>query len=185
MENIKIGIMGLSRGKEYVKSYTALEGADVVAVCEKDPALVKAALELVPHPVKVCDTYEELLDAGIDAVVLCNYFHEHAKVAIAALNKGISVLSETTAAPTLGECVALCKAAEASTGKYMLGANVPVMYGCRELDRLYKAECFMRKGNISMFPSPPAITTSRTARNITGGGICPEPTTTCMTWACS
>ncbi|MBQ4606194.1 MAG: Gfo/Idh/MocA family oxidoreductase [Clostridia bacterium] len=144
MENIRIGIMGLNRGKEYVKSYTALEGADVVAVCEKDPALVKAALELVPHPVQVCETYEELLDAGIDAVVLCNYFHEHARVAIAALKKGISVLSETTAAPTLGECVALVEAAEASTGKYMLGANVPVMYGCRELDRLYKGGTFGR-----------------------------------------
>ena len=144
MENIRIGIMGLNRGKEYVKSYTALEGADVVAVCEKDPALVKAALELIPHPVQVCETYEELLDAGIDAVVLCNYFHEHARVAIAALKKGISVLSETTAAPTLGECVALVEAAEASTGKYMLGANVPVMYGCRELDRLYKGGTFGR-----------------------------------------
>ena len=65
MENIKIGIMGLSRGKEYVKSYTALEGADVVAVCEKDPALVKAALELIPHPVQVCETYEDLLGCDL------------------------------------------------------------------------------------------------------------------------
>ena len=185
MENIRIGIMGLNRGKEYVKSYTALDGADVVAVCEKDPALVKAALEMVPHPVKVCETYEELLDAGIDAVVLCNYFHEHAKVAIAALHKGISVLSETTAAPTLGECVALCKAAEASIGKYMLGANVPVMYGCRVWTGCTRAvpsaECCMRKGNIFMCPSPPAITTFRRVRNTTGGGICPEPTTICTT----
>ena len=143
METIRIGVMGLSRGREYVRSYTALEGAEVVAVLEKDPELVKGALEIAPAA-KVCGTYEELLDAGIDAVVLCNFFHEHAKCAIAALEKGISVLSETTAAPTLGECVALCKAAEASTGKYMLGANVPCMYGCAEMDRLYKDGSFGR-----------------------------------------
>ena len=143
MEKIRIGVMGLSRGKEYVRSYTALEGAEVTAVCEKDPALVKVALEIAPDA-KVCGTYEELLASGIDAVVLCNYFHEHARCAIAALEKGISVLSETTAAPTLGECAALCSAAENSTGKYMLGANVPCMYGCQEMDRLYKGGTFGR-----------------------------------------
>ena len=143
MKTIRIGVMGLSRGKEYVRSYTALDGAEVTALFEKDPALVQAALEIAPEA-KVCGSYEELLDSGIDAVVLCNYFHEHAKCAIAALEKGISVLSETTAAPTLGECVALCKAVEASAGKYMLGANVPCMYGCAEMDRLYKGGTFGR-----------------------------------------
>jgi len=143
MGNIKIGVIGLSRGKEYVRSYTALEGAEITAVCEKDPALVQAALEIAPEA-RVCETYEELLESGIDAVVLCNYFHEHARCAIMALEKGISVLSETTAAPTLGECVALCKAVENSTGKYMLGANVPCMYGCSEMDRLYKGGTFGR-----------------------------------------
>jgi len=143
MEKVRIGIMGLNRGREYVRSYTLLDGAEVTAVFEKDPALVQAALEIAPAA-KVCESYEELLETGIDAVVLCNYFHEHAKCAIAALQKGISVLSETTAAPTLGECVALVEAAEASTGKYMLGANVPCMYGCQEIDRLYKGGTFGR-----------------------------------------
>ena len=62
-------------------------------------------------------------DLGIDAVVLANYFHEHAKYAIKAMKKGIAVLSETTAAPSLGECVQLVEAYEETKTKYMLGAN--------------------------------------------------------------
>jgi len=56
-------------------------------------------------------------------VVLCNYFHEHAKYAIKALEAGVAVLSETTAAPSLGECVQLVESVERTGVKYMLGAN--------------------------------------------------------------
>ena len=65
------------------------------------------------------------MESGIEAVVLTNFFHEHAAFAIKALEKGIHVLSDTTAAPTLGDCVKLIRASENSEAKYMLGANAP------------------------------------------------------------
>ena len=54
--------------------------------------------------------YDEFLGCDMDAVVLANYFHEHAPFAIEALNAGMHVMSETAACHTLGEGVALARA---------------------------------------------------------------------------
>lgn len=74
----------------------------------------------------------------MDAVILCNYFNEHAPYAIKALKKGIHVLSETTAASTLKECVELCEAVENADAIYALAENYPYMLCNMELQRLYK-----------------------------------------------
>ena len=61
----------------------------------------------LPETAVVYDSYEAFLDSGIDAVMLANFFHEHADFAMQAMEKGIAVLSETTEAPSLGKCVDL------------------------------------------------------------------------------
>jgi len=144
MNDIRLGIFGLRRGVSFCTTYNNLEGVKIVSVCENNAERVENARQYLPEDVKVFDNFEEFIDSGLDAVVLANNFCDHAKCAIAALNKGINVLSETTAAPTLGECVQLCEAVENSGKKYMLAANVPHMFGCKELDRLYKGGTFGR-----------------------------------------
>ena len=126
MEQLKIGVMGAQRGttfmllSKYMKEHTRL-----VAICENNEDTIKQRIEegVIDDTVKVCRDFDEFLEAGLDAVVLCNYFHEHSKFAIKALKKGIHVMSDTTAAPSLAECVELCEAVEESGAKYMLGAN--------------------------------------------------------------
>lgn len=84
------------------------------------------------------DDYEEFITSGLfDALILCNYFNEHAPVAIRALGMGIHVFSETIAASTMAECVALCRAAEKSTAIYQLAENYPFARGTLEMKRLY------------------------------------------------
>jgi len=144
MNEIKIGVFGLRRGSSFVTTYAALEGVKLVSVCENEASVVESVKPKLPEYTKIFDNFDEFIDSGLDAVVLSNTFPEHAKYAIIALNKGINVLSETTAAPTLGECVQLCEAVENSGMKYMLAANVPHMFGCKELDRLYKEGTFGR-----------------------------------------
>ncbi len=144
MNDIRIGVFGLRRGMSFVSTYKNLEGVKVAAVAESNPETLEKAKESLPADTKVFDNFEEFIDSGLDAVVLANYFTEHGKCAVAALNKGIHVLSETNAAPTLGECVQLVEAAEKSSAKYMLAANVPHMFGCKELDRIYKGGTFGR-----------------------------------------
>ena len=124
MKKIKFGVVGTIRGMTFVKLLQVF--GDMVclhAVCETNAKLAEATLSEIPKEVRIYDDYDAFLNSGIEAVVLCNFFHEHASFAIKALKKNIHVISDTTAAPTLGECVALCRAAEESKAKYMLGAN--------------------------------------------------------------
>ena len=61
----------------------------------------------------------------MDAVVLANYFHQHAPFAIKALKADKHVMSETAACHTLGEGVALARAVEKSGKIYMFAENYP------------------------------------------------------------
>ena len=123
-KRIKIGIYGLCRGIIMLWNAKLLSDyIEVTGVCEGNPeTLEKARKDFLPET-KVYDDYDALLNSGIDAVFLANYFPDHAKCAIKAFKAGVAVLSETTAAPTLGECVDLVEAAEKYNGKYMLAAN--------------------------------------------------------------
>ncbi len=120
----RIGVFGLKRGAEMAEVFsTEFENTKVTAVCEKDKEDIEKCRRFLPDDVKVFDDYDAFLASGLDAVVLANCFHEHAACAIKAMEAGIAVLSETTAAPSLGECVDLVETAERTNGKYMLAAN--------------------------------------------------------------
>ena len=82
---------------------------------------------------------EAFLDHAMDAVILVNDFDQHAPVAIAALERGLNVLSETAACCTLAEGVALVEAAERSAGLYMFAENYPYIPFAQEMRRRYQA----------------------------------------------
>ena len=136
MSKLKIGVFGLWRGMEYVRQFTALDDTEVVAVCDMDDKKFAEARKVCGENVKCFTDYDQLLDSGLDAVVLCNYFNEHAPCAIRALDKGIDVMSECTAGATLKECVELCEAVERSGRRYMLAENYPFSLPMREFTRL-------------------------------------------------
>ncbi len=137
-KTIRIGVFGGLRGYSYIRNFRYMKGVKVVALCEKDQKVIDdlKAKGNIDDTLPVYSDFNEFIDCGMDAVVLCNYFNEHAKYAKIALAKKISVLSETTAAPTLKECVELCQAVEKSHKKYMLGANTSMMPGPMELHRI-------------------------------------------------
>ena len=136
MGKLKIGVFGLWRGMEYVRQFHALPDTEIWAVCDSDEARVADAVKHCGSQIQVCKTYDDLLQSGIDAVVLCNYFCEHAPAAIRAMEHGIDVLSECTAAITLRECVELVEAVERTGRKYMLAENYPFSRPMREITNL-------------------------------------------------
>ena len=100
----------------------------------------------------------------MDAVVLANYFHQHAPFAVKALDAGKHVMSETAACHTLGEGVALARAVEKSGKIYMFAENYPYMVFNQEMKRLYQ------KGRVGEFkygegeyvhPDPPEVKLAR------------------------
>jgi predicted dehydrogenase len=133
---VRVGVLGLRRGAALAR-LAQQAGMQVVAVCERDDrrrqetatALGAAAYQDV----------EPFLDHAMDAAILVNDFDQHAPVAIQALDRGLSVLSETAACRTIGEGVALVEAAERSGGVYMFAENYPYMPFTREMRRRYRA----------------------------------------------
>jgi len=136
-KTIKLGIFGLGRGANFYDSIL-LNNGDIVAICDKDEKKLAAAKEKLGDTVKTFTDYDTFLaEGGMEAVLLCNYFHEHAPCAIKALEKNIHVLSECTSNGTMAEGVALVRAAEKSKAFYMLCENYPFMTVNREMKRVY------------------------------------------------
>ena len=135
MKAIRIGIFGLNRGASYITSLLE-NGADIVAACDQNPRWLNKAKDRLGESVTYYESFDEFIEHPMDAVLLANYFNEHAPFAIRCLEKGIHVLSECTAAGTMAECVALVRAAEKSKAKYMLCENYPFMKFNREIKRV-------------------------------------------------
>ncbi len=123
---LKIGVMGIERGVFILRASQFLKDEMVIsAVCEINDATIEKQRKYFSEETVVYKDFDEFINSGLDGVVLCNYFHEHAKYAIKAMEAGVPVLSETTAAPSLGECIDLVEAYERTGTKYMLAANCP------------------------------------------------------------
>ncbi len=137
MKTIKIGIFGLGRGWNFYKNILANNG-DIVAICDFRPNMIERAKKDLGSNVASYTDFDEFIEhKGLDAVLIANYFHEHAPYAIKALEKNINVLSECTSNGTMAEGVELVRAAEKSKAIYMLAENYPFMKFNQEMKRVY------------------------------------------------
>ncbi len=133
---IRVGVIGVGRGGSFARGATKAVGMELVALCD----VWEERLQQVgqQYGVATYTDYDEFLEHDMDAVVLANYFHEHAPFAIKALEAGKHVMSETASNTTLAEGVALCRKVE-ETGKiYMLAENYPYTAFNQEMRRLYR-----------------------------------------------
>ena len=136
--SVKIGVFGLGRGSSFYKSIM-LNNGDIVAVCDKREEALAEAKEKIGSDVAAYTDFDEFINhEGMEAVFLCNYFHEHTPYAIKALERNIHVLSECTSNATMAEGVVLVRAAEKSKAIYMLSENYPFMQFNLEMKRVYE-----------------------------------------------
>ncbi len=136
-DKIKVGVVGVGRGAGFAKGAGELVGMELVAICDKwEEKLKKLGDEL---GVTTYTDYDKFLEHDMDAVILANYFHQHAPFAIKALKAGKHIMSETTACFTIAQGVELIREVEKSKKIYMFAENYPYMVFNQEMRRLYKA----------------------------------------------
>ena len=133
---IRVGVIGVGRGQSFARGANEAAGMELVALCD----LWKERLEEVgqEYGVATYTNYDEFLTHDMDAVILANYFHEHAPFAIKALEAGKHVMSETACNTTLAEGVALCRKVEETGLIYMLAENYPFTAFNQEMRRVYR-----------------------------------------------
>lgn len=135
MGSLKIGIFGASRGMDLAKDFM-LNGCDIVAICDYRKECLEEASKELGNTVAVYESFDEFIEHDMDAVVLANYFYEHAPYAIKCFKRGIHVFSECISNGTMAEGVALIRAFEKSNSIYMLAENYPQMIFNREIKRI-------------------------------------------------
>lgn len=119
-----LGIVGAcGRGASFKHACDAYGGITLKAICDiNKEGLVRAAEDLGAR--ETYTDYETMLDkAGLDGVVIGTPMHCHVPQSIAALKRGIHVLSEVTAGVSIEECRELVAACKASKAVYMMAEN--------------------------------------------------------------
>lgn len=146
MSKIKVGVVGIGRGRSMINYCRFSDNAKLVAVCDIwEKGLEKMKSEFKDENISYYTSYDEFLNHEMDVVVLANYANEHAPFAIKAMNKGLNVISEVLPCQTLKEAVELVETVEATGMKYYYLENYCYMPAPAEMRRLY------REGKIGEF----------------------------------
>lgn len=125
MEKIRVGVIGCGRiSVMHLASIKALENLELVAVCDIKKERADEAAE--KYSARAYYDYEEMLNVEkLDAVHLCLPHYIHSKVAIAAFEKGVAVLTEKPMD------VNLESAEHAVNEAKRLGVQFGVIFQCR------------------------------------------------------
>ena len=132
---IRVGVVGVGRGMSFAQG-APFVGMELVALCDTwEAKLHEAGRKL---NVTTYTDYDQFLFHDMDAVVLANYFHQHAPFAVEALEAGLHVMSETMACGTPAEGVALARAVDKSGKIFLFAENYPYFAYNQEMRRLYQ-----------------------------------------------
>ncbi len=135
MKKVRVGIFGAGRGTDVAKNFMMLD-CEVVALCDFRPDRLKTGAEKLGKDIALFDNFDEFLDYGLDAVVVANYFHEHAPFTIKCFERNIAVFCECISNGTMAEGVELYEAFKKSKSVFMLAENYPQMIFNREMKRV-------------------------------------------------
>ncbi len=109
---IKIGVLSLAHhhGEAYISSLRLMEGVELVGVADDDP--MRGQTVAAHNRAKYFHTYEDLLEAKPDGVIVCTENNRHRSLVEMAASLGIHVLCEKPIATTLEDARAIVEACE-------------------------------------------------------------------------
>ncbi|HCK08292.1 MAG TPA: hypothetical protein DHW45_00370 [Candidatus Latescibacteria bacterium] len=126
MSDVRVGILGLGRGFAHLRNFLATEGCHVVGACdwyESRHERAKEHLTVVEKQTKLFKEPEQLLELGLDAMVIASHGKVQVEHACLAMEAGCHVVSEVPGAYTYDEVVQLRDTVERTGKTYMLAEN--------------------------------------------------------------
>ena len=128
LDKLNVGIVGAcGRGKSFKAACDDVGCVRLHAVCDINRDGLDKAAKTLGADEQYTDYEDMLARSELDAVIIGTPMPLHAPQAILALDAGLSVLSEVTAAVSLDECRRLTAACKASRGVYMMAENYTYM----------------------------------------------------------
>src|SRR3954468_4359522 len=121
---IRVAIIGLGFGAEFIPIYQNYPGAEIAAICRRD----KKGLDEVGDRYKIKNRYtdyrELLKDPDVDAVHINSPIPDHAWMSVQALNAGKHVACTVPMGTSIDECRQIVEAQRKSGKTYMMMETV-------------------------------------------------------------
>ncbi len=121
---VRVAIVGLGFGAEFIPIYQRHPNAEMYAICRRDRAQLDACGDRFGVKVRYTDYAELLADPNVDAVHINSPIADHAPQSIAALGAGKHVASTVPAATTIDECRQIVEGQRRSGKVYMMMETV-------------------------------------------------------------
>src|SRR5580704_482846 len=113
---IRVAIVGLGFGSEFIPIYQAHPNAEMYAICRRNEAELNACGDKFGIKVRYTDYKKLLADPNVDAVHINSPIPDHASQSLAALKAGKHVACTVPMATSVEECEEIV-AAQRSSGK--------------------------------------------------------------------
>jgi predicted dehydrogenase len=172
---LRVGVIGLGwAGQQHIAAYAAHPDVELVGIAGLEEAARQELAEQFDIPVAVAEWQELLESTPLDAVSVAVPTFLHAPIAIAALQRGIHVLSEKPIARTGAEAAEMVAAARAAGRVLQVAFNhrqrgdvraLAAEIDSGALGRIYHVRAaWLRRSGI------PALGSWFTSRELAGGG---------------
>ncbi|GIG88580.1 Gfo/Idh/MocA family protein [Plantactinospora endophytica] len=119
-QKVRIGIIGLGFGAEFIPIYQAHPHAELVAVCQRTEDSLHRIADHFGIAGRHTSVESMLEDPDIDAVHINSPIAAHAEHSIAALNAGKHVACTVPMATSVADCARIVRAQQDSCKSYMM-----------------------------------------------------------------
>lgn len=123
-QKIKIAIVGLGFGAEFIPIYQRHPHAEIYAICQRNKAKLDEIGDTYGIEKRYTDYHELLKDPNIDAVHINTPIPNHAEQSIAALKAGKHVACTVPMATTVEECRQIVQLVKETGLNYMMMETV-------------------------------------------------------------
>jgi predicted dehydrogenase len=121
---IRVAIVGLGFGAEFIPIYQAHPNAEMYAICRRSPKELNECGDRFGIKTRYTDFDQLLRDQSVDAVHINSPIPDHAPQSLAALKAGKHVACTVPMATSVEECQALVEAQRAKGLVYMMMETV-------------------------------------------------------------
>jgi len=123
-KTINIAIVGLGFGAEFIPIYQRYPGANMYAICQRNPEKLQLVGDAFGIEKRYTDFDELLKDPAIDAVHINTPIPEHGQQSIKALKAGKHVACTVPMATTVDECKEIVELVKSTGLTYMMMETV-------------------------------------------------------------
>jgi len=123
-DKVRVAIVGLGFGAEFIPIYQRHPNAELVAICQRTPKKLDAIGEAFGIGARYTDFNDLLKDPNVDAVHINSPIPDHGWQSIAALKAGKHVACTVPMATSIDECKEIVQLVRKTGLKYMMAETV-------------------------------------------------------------